>query len=116
MSFSFVCFGEGFLQAYGPSMVPTINLTGDLILAERVSPRLGKVKVGDIVIVRSPVVPRRILTKRVLGMEGHRVTYLLDPKNSDEVHTVVVNVNESFWLCLSWHSLLFLLNENLRWV
>ncbi|CAN1808556.1 Mitochondrial inner membrane protease subunit 1 [Linum perenne] len=76
--------------AYGPSMIPTINLTGDLVLAERVSPRIGKVSVGDVVIVRSPVIPRRVLTKRVLGMEGDRVTYLLDPHNRDEVHTIVV--------------------------
>ncbi|CAL1399717.1 unnamed protein product [Linum trigynum] len=76
--------------AYGPSMIPTINLTGDLILAERISPRLRKVGVGDIVIVRSPVVPSRVVTKRVVGMEGDRVTYLLDPHNSDEVRSTVV--------------------------
>lgn len=77
-------------QAYGPSMLPTINLTGDLVLAERISTRFNKVCPGDVVLVRSPVVPRRIVTKRVIGMEGDRVSYVADPKSSDKFETVVV--------------------------
>ncbi|GLT53326.1 hypothetical protein SLA2020_266060 [Shorea laevis] len=42
---------------YGPSMLPTLNLTGDVLLAEHLSPRLGKVGSGDVVLVRSPVDP-----------------------------------------------------------
>ncbi|KAL9452233.1 hypothetical protein AB3S75_008093 [Citrus x aurantiifolia] len=76
--------------AYGPSMLPTINLTGDLVLAERISTRFNKVCPGDVVLVRSPVVPRRIVTKRVIGMEGDRVSYVADPKSSDKFETVVV--------------------------
>eukprot|EP00257_Ricinus_communis_P016708 XP_015574965.1 mitochondrial inner membrane protease subunit 1 [Ricinus communis] len=75
---------------YGPSMLPTLNLTGDLVLAERISPRFGKVGPGDIVLVRSPVNPKRIVTKRVMGVEGDSVTYVVDPKNSDASNTVVV--------------------------
>ncbi|KAJ4703821.1 mitochondrial inner membrane protease subunit 1 [Melia azedarach] len=75
---------------YGPSMLPTLSLTGNLVLAERISPLLKKVAPGDVVLVRSPVVPGRIVTKRVIGMEGDRVSYVVDPKNSDRFETVLV--------------------------
>ncbi|KAF8413593.1 hypothetical protein HHK36_001585 [Tetracentron sinense] len=71
-------------------MIPTFSLTGELILAERISTRFGKVGSGDVVLVRSPENPRKIVTKRVVAMEGHRVTFLVDPKNLDRSQTVVV--------------------------
>ncbi|MCL7022613.1 hypothetical protein MKW94_012653 [Papaver nudicaule] len=74
----------------GPSMLPTLSLTGDLLLGEKISTRLGKVKNGDIVLVRSPENPKRILTKRILGMEGDNVTYLVDPQHSEKCRTVTV--------------------------
>ncbi|KAL6991415.1 hypothetical protein U1Q18_009527 [Sarracenia purpurea var. burkii] len=74
------------VQAKGPSMLPTINLTGDLLLAERISKRFGKVGPGDIVLVRSPENPRKIIAKRVKGMEGDTVAYTI----SDRRETVVV--------------------------
>ncbi|WCJ38935.1 Peptidase S24/S26A/S26B/S26C family protein [Euphorbia peplus] len=74
----------------GPSMLPTINITGDICLADRISPRTGKVGTGDIVLVCSPLDPKNIVTKRVKGVEGDSVTYLIDPKNSDETNTVVI--------------------------
>ncbi|KAM3684474.1 hypothetical protein ACB098_11G049000 [Castanea mollissima] len=67
---------------YGPSMLPTLNLTGDVVIAEHVSHRIGKVGTGDVVLVRSPVDPRRILTKRVVGMEGDTVSFYVDPMYS----------------------------------
>ncbi|KAK9089420.1 hypothetical protein Scep_028502 [Stephania cephalantha] len=57
----------------GPSMVPTFSLTGDLVLAERLSPRRGTVGKGDIVLVRSPENPRKVITKRVVAVEGEAV-------------------------------------------
>uniref|UniRef100_A0A6N2LXW7 Peptidase S26 domain-containing protein n=1 Tax=Salix viminalis TaxID=40686 RepID=A0A6N2LXW7_SALVM len=75
---------------YGPSMLPTFNLTGDWALAERFSHKLGKVGAGDIVILKSPVEPRKIMTKRVMGVEGDSVTYVVEPKNSDRTETIVV--------------------------
>lgn len=71
-------------------MLPTLNLTGDFILAERLSTRFGRVGVGDIVLVRSPENPRKVMAKRLMGMEGDSVTYVVDPKNSDWSETVVV--------------------------
>ncbi|KAF5752754.1 hypothetical protein HS088_TW01G00672 [Tripterygium wilfordii] len=76
--------------SHGPSMLPTLNITPDLLLAERLSPRLGKVGTGDIVIVRSPVAPRKVVTKRVIGVEGDSVTYVVDPNTSDRCETIVV--------------------------
>ncbi|GLT50630.1 hypothetical protein SLA2020_241030 [Shorea laevis] len=87
---SIVGFYSECLQAYGPSMIPTINPSGELLLSERISPKMGKVHPGDIVIVRSPLVPKRLLTKRLIAMEGERVTYVVDPKNSDTCNTIVV--------------------------
>ncbi|GAY55027.1 hypothetical protein CUMW_161250 [Citrus unshiu] len=67
---------------FGPSMLPTLNLTGDVILAEYVSHRVGRVGPGDIVFVRSPVDPNKIVTKRIVGVEGDRVTFF-KPRNGD---------------------------------
>lgn len=77
-------------QTYGPSMLPTLGLAGNLCLAERISTRFDKLGVGDIVLLRSPELPRKIVTKRLVAMEGQSVTYTVDPKNSDRSETVVV--------------------------
>ncbi|KAI3884663.1 hypothetical protein MKX03_037076 [Papaver bracteatum] len=71
-------------------MVPTFSLTGDLVLGEKISPRLGKVNNGDIVLVRSPENPKKTINKRILGMEGDSVTYLIDPQNSEKCQTITV--------------------------
>ncbi|GFS36447.1 peptidase S24/S26A/S26B/S26C family protein [Actinidia rufa] len=71
-------------------MLPTFNLTGDLLLAERISARFGRVGPGDIVIIRSLENPRKIVAKRVKGVEGDSVTYVVEPKSSDRCETVVV--------------------------
>ncbi|CAL0310711.1 unnamed protein product [Lupinus luteus] len=76
-------------HVYGPSMLPTLNLAGDVILAEHLSPRIGKVGHGDLVVVRSPLNPNRNLTKRIVGMEGDTVTFF-DPLRGDATQTVVV--------------------------
>ncbi|XP_018475582.1 uncharacterized protein LOC108846896 [Raphanus sativus] len=75
----------------GPSMLPTLNLTGDVILAEHLSHRLfGKIGLGDIVLVRSPTDSTMMLTKRVLGLEGHRLSFYDDPLVCDDSVSVVV--------------------------
>lgn len=71
-------------------MLPTFSLMGDLVLTKRVSTRFGRVSTGDIVLVRSPENARKVVIKRVKGMEGDSVTYVVDPKNSDARQTVVV--------------------------
>ncbi|CAA3012082.1 mitochondrial inner membrane protease subunit 1 [Olea europaea var. sylvestris] len=75
---------------YGPSMLPTLNLTGDVLLVEKMSHLLGMVGPGDVVLVRSPENPRKTITKRIVGMEGDKVTFLVDPNHSDRSHSLVV--------------------------
>ncbi|KAK1648215.1 hypothetical protein QYE76_066020 [Lolium multiflorum] len=74
----------------GPSMLPAINIMGDLVVADKLSARYGWVSPGDVVQFVSPEDPRKTVIKRVLGMEGDAVTYLVDPANSDVSKTVVV--------------------------
>ncbi|KAM0853307.1 hypothetical protein ACQ4PT_051150 [Festuca glaucescens] len=74
----------------GPSMLPAFNIMGDLVVADKLSARYGWVSPGDVVQFVSPEDPRKTVIKRVLGMEGDAVTYLVDPANSDVSKTVVV--------------------------
>lgn len=71
-------------------MLPTIGITGNILLAERFSTRFGLVGPGDIVLVRSPQNPKSIVTKRLIAMEGQSVTYVVDPAESDQSETIVV--------------------------
>ncbi|KAI3525248.1 hypothetical protein L2E82_02317 [Cichorium intybus] len=75
---------------YGPSMLPTLNLTGDVVLSEFISHRLGKVGPGDVVLIQSPENPRKMITKRIVAMEGEVVSFLVDPSRSEKSRTVVV--------------------------
>ena len=72
-------------------MLPAISIAGDVVVADKVSARRGWVAPGDVVQFVSPEDPRRTVIKRVLGMEGDAVTYLVDPGNSDASKTVVVS-------------------------
>ncbi|MFQ6650628.1 hypothetical protein Gotur_022994 [Gossypium turneri] len=74
----------------GPSMLPTLNLTGDVVLVEHLSHRIGKLGSGDLVLVRSPLDPNKTLTKRIVAMEGDRVTFSLDPTRSFSSRSLVV--------------------------
>ncbi|KAM3317667.1 hypothetical protein ACQJBY_035399 [Aegilops geniculata] len=74
----------------GPSMLPALNMTADVLLTDKVSPRYGRVAPGDVLFLVSPEDPRKVVIKRVLGMEGDSVTYPVDPGNSDATKTVVV--------------------------
>ncbi|KAK6150053.1 hypothetical protein DH2020_017578 [Rehmannia glutinosa] len=70
-------------------MFPTFK-DGNIVLTERITSRSGRVGSGDVVLIRSPDNPRKVVAKRVKGIEGDEVSYVLDPKNSDEQKTVVV--------------------------
>ena len=91
-----------FVQSPGPSMLPTMNTSGsgDLVLADRLSPLLGRIGRGDIVVVRSPENPRKLITKRIIAMENDSITFLLDPQNSDKSESVVVCLLSHFALTL----------------
>ncbi|KAG9439697.1 hypothetical protein H6P81_019862 [Aristolochia fimbriata] len=75
---------------YGPSMLPTLNLTGDIVFVERISTRYGLAGVGDVVLARSPQNPKRLVTKRITAMEGDTVSFSTDPMKDGVSRTVVV--------------------------
>ncbi|XP_074359168.1 mitochondrial ATP-independent inner membrane protease subunit 1a-like [Apium graveolens] len=81
-----------FTPAYvtGPSMIPTLKITGGFVLAEKISTRFGKVGKGDIVLIRSPEDPRKIVTKRVVGMEGDNVDYSVNRDSGDVFEKIAV--------------------------
>ncbi|KAK1378479.1 Mitochondrial inner membrane protease subunit 1 [Heracleum sosnowskyi] len=81
---------------YGPSMLPTINIYGDVVLAEKISPRFGKVGKNDIVLIRSPEDPRKVVTKRIVGIEGDSITYNIKPESDDTFKTIVVPKGHDF--------------------
>ena len=56
--------------AVGPSMLPTINEAGDVLLIDRITPRLRGYKKGDIVLTKSPMNPQTHLCKRVVAEPG----------------------------------------------
>ena len=57
----------------GPSMEPTLNANSDLVLLDRVSPRLGRIATGDIVVADSPTRPGETVCKRVAAIAGERI-------------------------------------------
>lgn len=79
-------------------MLPTLNVRGDVLLIDKLSHRFGNLGLGDIVIVQSPSNPRRILTKRVLGMEGDVVSY---NAHTGFVKTLVVSFSD-FCIARFW--------------
>lgn len=57
----------------GPSMMPTVNPRGDVLLAEYVSPRLSLIRSGDVVVATKPNNTKVLVVKRVRGMAGERI-------------------------------------------
>lgn len=84
-------------------MLPTINLTGDVVAVERITPRRGTIEVGDVVILISPENPRKTVAKRVLGLQGDAVTFLVDPIHGNATRTVVVCMVFLFLIRFSWY-------------
>jgi inner membrane protease subunit 1 len=59
----------------GPSMLPTINSAGDIVLIDRITHRLRDVAVGDVVLAKAPSDPTQTVCKRVRGAPGDHVCY-----------------------------------------
>ncbi|KAG0223543.1 hypothetical protein BGW42_005821 [Actinomortierella wolfii] len=62
---------------FGPSMLPTLNVTGDLVVFERLTPKFSKFEAGDVVVAVSPFDPTKLICKRVIGVAGDKVC--IDP-------------------------------------
>ncbi|KAJ1417724.1 LexA/Signal peptidase-like superfamily [Sesbania bispinosa] len=86
---------------YGPSILPTLNLAGDVVIAEHLSPRLGNLGHGDLVLVRSPLNPNRSLTNCIVAMKGDTVTYF-DPLHADAAQVAVMCVLNGLFFVFSY--------------
>ncbi|ERN05553.1 hypothetical protein AMTR_s00007p00265900 [Amborella trichopoda] len=62
-------------ETSGPSMAPTLNNDGDVLIVERLSSRHGRIYPGDIVIACSPQNPNIKICKRVIGLEGDHISF-----------------------------------------
>jgi signal peptidase I len=51
-------------------MLPTFNLTGDVMLVEHISKHFKSLERGDVIVCMSPSVPGRAVLKRIIGMVG----------------------------------------------
>jgi signal peptidase I len=59
-------------QVEGRSMQPRL-IDGERILVDKISPMLGVLRRGDIIVFRSPLDGRRVLVKRVIGLPGETI-------------------------------------------
>ncbi|XP_058062568.1 signal peptidase I isoform X2 [Anopheles bellator] len=81
-------------QCVGPSMEPTLT-TNNVLITDRITPRLSKLKRGDIIITKSPTNPVQHVCKRIIGMPGDRImtraSFNLNPlSNTYTIYTSVV--------------------------
>lgn len=58
------------MQCIGPSMLPTIGLSGDVVLLWPTASGLIRPQIGDVVICSSPTDPSATVCKRIAGMPG----------------------------------------------
>lgn len=49
-------------------MLPTLNTKGDVILVEKFSVPMERLRRGDIIIATSPEDPKKLICKRIIGM------------------------------------------------
>jgi signal peptidase I len=54
----------------GPSMMPTFNALGDIVLCDKLSPRLRNLRRGDVVVCKSPTNAGQTVCKRIVGLPG----------------------------------------------
>ncbi|CAI5724442.1 unnamed protein product [Hyaloperonospora brassicae] len=61
------------IKCVGPSMLPTLNRDGDIVLLDKLTPRLWTLEPGDVVIAKSVSNPRQTVCKRIIAQEGDTV-------------------------------------------
>ncbi|OAD75232.1 hypothetical protein PHYBLDRAFT_110625 [Phycomyces blakesleeanus NRRL 1555(-)] len=70
----------------GPSMLPTFNMTGDIILADHISGYFSEPEIGDVVVCISPHAPGRAVLKRVVGTPRDSVCFDVTEKERKYVN------------------------------
>uniref|UniRef100_A0A182NRX7 Mitochondrial inner membrane protease subunit n=1 Tax=Anopheles dirus TaxID=7168 RepID=A0A182NRX7_9DIPT len=83
-----------FVVCVGPSMEPTLT-TNNVLITDRITPRLAKLQRGDIIITKSPTNPVQHVCKRIIGMPGDRImtraSFNLNPlSNTYTIYTSVL--------------------------
>lgn len=58
------------VKCVGPSMLPTLNLDGDIVLLDKLTPRVRALDRGEVVIAKSVSNPRHTVCKRIIGVVG----------------------------------------------
>ncbi|GAB9467676.1 hypothetical protein Gpo141_00005013 [Globisporangium polare] len=61
------------VKCVGPSMLPTLNRDGDIVLLDKLTPHLRALDRGEVVIAKSVSNPRHTVCKRIIGVEGDTV-------------------------------------------
>ncbi|XP_058461033.1 mitochondrial inner membrane protease subunit 1 [Malaya genurostris] len=84
-----------FVVCVGPSMEPTLH-TNNILITDRISPRMGNLQRGDIIISRNPTNPTQHVCKRIIGVPGDRImtkaSFNLNPlSNTYTIHSTVVS-------------------------
>lgn len=59
-------------QCTGPSMEPTLE-SNNILLTEHITPKMERLRIGDIVIAKSPSNPNLNICKRVKGLPGDKI-------------------------------------------
>jgi signal peptidase I len=67
-------YGLSSTLCQGPSMMPTLNPAGDVVLVEHVTTTLGWLERGHVVVAKSPTDPNAVVCKRILGLPGDTVS------------------------------------------
>ncbi|GLE03259.1 hypothetical protein PINS_up019185 [Pythium insidiosum] len=65
--------GVDTIKCVGPSMLPTLNRDGDIVLVDKLTPRVRPFERGEVVISKSVSNPRHTVCKRIIAMEGDTV-------------------------------------------
>lgn len=61
-------------------MEPTLN-SENILVTERISPRMHNLRKGDVVIAKSPINPKQHICKRIVGVPGDIITITPHPKS-----------------------------------
>jgi signal peptidase I len=60
------------IEVSGVSMEPNVK-NGEFVVAEKISPKFGGFSRGEIVVIKSPENPNRLLIKRIIGLPTESV-------------------------------------------